>query len=98
MKKAVNQSTMMQRLENEKIWHQLNANVKSFVNCATSNYAHFLSKLIGEPINTNDAIHATHTIIAMIASVFPIGIPLTIRILLITWLGISIYQCRHIGD
>lgn len=42
--------------------------------------------------------HGIHVVVALMATVLPTHMPLPVRGLLVLWLGISIYQCRHIKD
>lgn len=61
-------------------------------------YAKWISEKTGESFTPHEALYGTNAIFSLILSTFTLGMPLPIRLLMLLWLGTSIYQCKHFGD
>ncbi len=65
---------------------------------AMKRYAKWLSKETGESFTPHETLYGTQAVLSLILSIFTINMPLLIHLLILIWLGISIYQCKHIED
>ncbi len=88
------QTMESQQIENGTLVERLN----NYKKMSLKKYAQWLSKETGESFSPHEALYGTHAILTLLLSVFTIEMPLLVRILAFIWFGISVYQCKHIGD
>lgn len=72
--------------------------IKNHAQRLADSLTEWISAYTGDELSKEEIKHGIHVVVALMATVLPTHMPLPVRGLLVLWLGISIYQCRHIKD
>ena len=55
----------------------------------------FFSAVLEEEVSPMQTLCLLNAVFALVMAVFPLGIPLVLRILFLLWFGIGLLQCRQ---
>ncbi len=74
--------------------HNISLRQTLFCNRPLVRLARLYSELMGERISPRHTLHILHVQTALLAAVFPIDMPVVLRLAALAWAGISLYKLR----
>ncbi len=71
--------------------------VKSLVMAPIERMAKFVSFIMEEEISPLQLWYLLQTVLSFMVLVFSVGVPILVRLVLLAWFALSVWQCKRIG-